>query len=78
MAGDAGLVNLVFLLFIGLPFFIVLPAWCYVRILRRAGYSGWWTIVMWIPLANAIAIWVFAFIEWPRHTRPVESVGGSS
>jgi hypothetical protein len=38
------------------------PMW---KILRRAGHSGWWVIVFFIPLVNIIAIWVFAFGPWP-------------
>ena len=45
---------------------LVLAIWLPARILRRAGYSGWWVIVMFIPLANLIMIWVFAFSTWPK------------
>jgi hypothetical protein len=40
------------------------------KILRRAGYSGWWTIAFFVPLVNLIALWVFAFSDWPveRHS----------
>jgi hypothetical protein len=36
-----------------------------VKILRRAGYSGWWVIVTLIPIVNIIALWIFAFSSWP-------------
>jgi amino acid transporter len=35
------------------------------RILRRVGYSGWWSILSVIPLANLIGLWVLAFVGWP-------------
>ena len=34
-------------------------------ILSRAGYSRWWVIVFFVPLANVVALWVFAFARWP-------------
>jgi uncharacterized membrane protein YhaH (DUF805 family) len=41
----------------------VLPA---ARILQKAGYSGWWCVLLFIPLANAVAFWIFAFARWPN------------
>jgi uncharacterized membrane protein YhaH (DUF805 family) len=39
--------------------------WMMVRILHKAGYSGWWSALMLIPLVNIVMIWVFAFADWP-------------
>jgi hypothetical protein len=25
---------------------------------------------MWLPVINLIAVWVFAFLDWPRLRRP--------
>lgn len=36
------------------------------RIMRKAGYSGWWCILAVIPLVNLIFLWVFAFTSWPN------------
>jgi uncharacterized membrane protein YhaH (DUF805 family) len=36
------------------------------KILRKAGYSGWWTILAFIPGVSMIFLWVFAFSTWPR------------
>jgi uncharacterized membrane protein YhaH (DUF805 family) len=36
-----------------------------VKILGKAGYSGWWVLLVFVPLANIIAIWIFAFADWP-------------
>ncbi|TFW16899.1 hypothetical protein E4L96_15495 [Massilia arenosa] len=37
----------------------------YAKIIRKAGYSGWWVLVMFVPLVNIIAIWAFALLDWP-------------
>ncbi len=37
-----------------------------VKILRRAGFSGWWCMVAVIPPLNLIFLWVFAFARWPN------------
>ena len=39
--------------------------WMTVRILRKAGYSGWWSLLTLIPIVNIVMIWVFAFSDWP-------------
>ena len=38
------------------------------RILKRLGYSAWWVIIAFIPLANLIGLWVLAFTRWPRES----------
>ncbi len=35
------------------------------RILNRIGFSPLWSIVIFIPLVNLIALWILAFTEWP-------------
>jgi len=37
-----------------------------VKILQKAGYSGWWSLLTILPLANIIVLWVFAFARWPN------------
>jgi len=37
----------------------------YVKIISRAGYSGWWVLVMFVPILNIVMLLVFAFKEWP-------------
>jgi len=39
--------------------------WMATRILRKAGYSGWWVLVTVVPVVNLIMLWVFAFADWP-------------
>lgn len=36
------------------------------RILGRTGLSPFWSVLVLIPFVNLIALWVFAFIDWPR------------
>jgi len=45
--------------------FVAFSLWTTIRILRKAGYSGWWSLLTILPLANIIVIWVFAFADWP-------------
>jgi hypothetical protein len=35
------------------------------RIMRRTGYSGWWSLLVLISLVNLIGLWEFAFARWP-------------
>lgn len=36
------------------------------RILGRIGMSPFWSVLALIPLVNLIALWVLAFVEWPK------------
>ena len=36
-----------------------------VRILQKAGYSGWLVVFWLVPLVNLVALWVFALARWP-------------
>lgn len=60
--------------FVLLAILIVIYIWLPVRILRRAGYSGWWVILGIIPLVNVVMIWVFAFSTWPATQRAAYKV----
>jgi hypothetical protein len=42
-------------------------------IIRKAGYNGWWILILFVPLVNLIMLWVFAFASWPslRDRAPV-------
>jgi hypothetical protein len=48
---------------------LVLVLWPYGRIFSRAGYSPWFSLLMAFPLINVIALWVFAYAEWPALMR---------
>jgi uncharacterized membrane protein YhaH (DUF805 family) len=49
---------------IGLAIAIIFVV-AYVQIIRRAGYSGWWALVIFVPLLNVVMLFVFAYSEWP-------------
>jgi hypothetical protein len=52
--------NLLFV--IALLVLVVVPYW---KLWQRTGHSGWWALLMLVPLANLISLWVLAFKEWP-------------
>lgn len=58
--GPAGLI--VVLLYIC---FAVLFLIAWVKIITKAGYSGWWVLTGLVPLVNIIMFFVFAFSQWP-------------
>jgi hypothetical protein len=49
---------------------IIIVAVPVANILQRAGRSRWWTLAF-VPLANLIGLWVFAFTRWPNRTLAV-------
>jgi hypothetical protein len=49
------------LLFFGV--FWIVPIW---RIVSRAGFSGIWSLLLFVPFVNFVMLWVFAFARWPR------------
>lgn len=44
---------------------LVFTLWMQARLLQKAGYAGWWTLVTLIPLFNLVMMYVFAFHKWP-------------
>ena len=50
-----------------IPFFIVVTVVVFVPywvIFRKAGFSPWLSLLMFIPLGNIIMLYVLAFSEW--------------
>jgi len=41
---------------------IVIPFW---QLFTKAGYSGWLSFLMLVPLVNVLALYVLAFSDWP-------------
>jgi len=35
------------------------------QIIHRTGYSRWWCLLCFVPLANWIGLWLLAFVRWP-------------
>ena len=44
---------------------VAFSLWTTIRILHKAGYSGWWSLLTFLPIANIVVVWVFAFADWP-------------
>ena len=59
--------------FVGLVFVIIVLAITVIpffRIFQRTGRSGWWALLMVIPLINLVVLWIIAFARWPAVDRP--------
>lgn len=56
-AGGVGLA-----LVIGVYVFVLIA---YIRIIQKAGYSGWWVLIGLVPIVNVVMFFVFAFSTWP-------------
>lgn len=54
---------IVFLMFFAFPIAYIIPAW---KIVKKAGYSGLWSLLGFVPVLNVVMLWVFAFSSWPR------------
>lgn len=39
--------------------------WFTLRVMQKAGYSGWWALIGFVPVVNIVMLWVFAFADWP-------------
>ncbi len=35
------------------------------QILKKAGYSRFWDLLLIVPGLNIILVWVFSFLNWP-------------
>lgn len=53
--------------FIGMVVLILYPVG---RILGKAGFSPLWSVLVFIPIVNIIALWVFAFSDWVPKRAP--------
>ncbi len=45
---------------------VVVPVW---RICTKAGYSGWLSLLVLVPIANLVLLYFLAFAEWPLERR---------
>jgi uncharacterized membrane protein YhaH (DUF805 family) len=55
-----------------LVFYIVITVLltvAYWKIWRKAGFSGAWSLLMFVPLVNIGAFLYLGFAEWPIHKR---------
>ena len=53
----------------GAIFYLFILLFPIALILRKAGYSAWWVLMIFVPLGNLIMLWVFAFSNWPSLRR---------
>ena len=44
---------------------IAIPVIVFGPVVKKAGFSRWWSLLLMVPLVNLIMVWVFAFMEWP-------------
>ena len=44
---------------------ILIPLLVFVPAVRKTGFSGWWALLVYVPLVNIVMFWVLAFVEWP-------------
>lgn len=65
----------VFLFSIAIVVFFLFVQW---RIVAKTGYPGVASLLLLIPLVNAVAILYFAFSEWPIERALREARGGGS
>jgi hypothetical protein len=42
---------------------VMIVAW--VKIVSKAGYSGWWVLSAFVPFLGIVMFFVFAFSKWP-------------
>jgi len=69
--GSAGLfagLGIVVLVYLAI---LVLGIVAAVKVVTKAGYSGWWVLVSFVPLVGAVFVFIFAFSTWPV-TREVQ------
>ena len=67
MGAGMGAFSLVHWIIIAVILFVLL--FPLIRILRKAGYSGWWVLLWFVPIGNLVALWIFAFADWPALRR---------
>ncbi len=52
------------LAFLALVAFAIYPIG---TILRRIGFSPLWSVLVFVPIVNVLAIWILALVDWPEH-----------
>jgi hypothetical protein len=51
------------LMFLLMAALVVVPFW---RISTRAGYAGWFSLLVLVPVVNLVTLYFLAFADWPR------------
>ena len=45
-------------------------------IVKKAGFSPWWSLLSVIPLVGFVALWVFAIVRWPDRSKDALAATG--
>lgn len=45
---------------------LIVPVW---RIVKRAGFNPWLSLLALVPIANIVALWLFSKKPWPSMNR---------
>jgi len=48
---------------------LAIPILMAARVLRRAGFSRWWALLVLVPVVNLVGLWLFAYVRWPAVDR---------
>lgn len=75
MLGDVVGPDLLILLIVYLIVLALFVA-AWTQILSKAGYSGWWVLIGFVPFVNFIMFFVFAFSKWPVLQRGSPPISG--
>jgi hypothetical protein len=59
-------------------FVFVFSLICQIKIISKAGYSGWYVLTAFVPILNIVMFIVFAFGKWPIQTRLENAERGGS
>ncbi len=52
---------------------LVFNIWVNCSVLNKAGFSRWWVVLIFVPVVDLAAIWLFAFLDWPNLEADVET-----
>ena len=52
---------------------MVLPVWFFALTAKKAGYAPWWALLGLVPVLNIVALYLFAYKEWPALSSPAAS-----
>ena len=44
-------------------------------ILKRMGFSSWWALLCFVPVVALFALWLLAFVKWPRDVEQAINAG---
>ena len=51
---------------------IVVTVYMFGSVVKKAGFSRWWSLLLIVPVVNLMMVWVFAFMKWPAEKQFTE------